>query len=88
MKADGMGYYKRFRVKWVGRWDSDAKFLRLFRFVWRRGTPGLPGGGYSAKFSVALRPRVFQWCREWHEWSLTICGVRLHYLRSYGGIIP
>ena len=38
-------------IKCVMRYDPTQKKLRLFRFLWRHGTPGLPGGGYSAKMS-------------------------------------
>lgn len=75
-------------IKRVMRYDPTQKKLRLFRFLWRHGTPGLPGGGYSAKLSVSLVPRIFGWARGWHEWRITLAGVQLHHLKAFGGIIP
>lgn len=74
-------------IKRVMRYDPTQKKLRLFRLLWGHGTPGLPGGGYSAKLSVSLVPRVFGWDRGWHEWRITLAGVRLHHLKAFGGII-
>lgn len=68
-------------------WSPRERVLRLGRLVWCRGVPGLPGGGYSAKFSWALTPRLLSWRRGWHEWHLVFAGLRLHYRRSYGGYI-
>lgn len=74
------------RLRWVNRWDSRDKVLRLFRITWRRGRAG-DGYGYGAKLTLALRPKVFAWLRskDCAEVILTILGVRLHYQRSYGG---
>jgi hypothetical protein len=74
-------------VKWVGRWSPEEKVLRLFRVVWCRGTPGTASGGYSAKFSVSLSPRLFSVRREFWSYAITLLGLRLHYMRSYGGYI-
>lgn len=74
-------------IKRVMRYDPTQKKLRLFRLLWRRGTPGLPGGGYSAKLSVSLVPRIFGWAREWHSWRLTLAGVQVHAQKAFGGII-
>lgn len=72
------------RIKRVMRWDSIQRKLRLFRLVWNRGDVG--GGGYSVKFSVALRPQLFSFWEDWREWQLTLLGVSLHKQVSYGGI--
>ena len=75
----------RFRV--VMRFDEIQKHLRLFRLLWERGTPGVPGGGYSAKLAIGLRPRLFEREREYGKaFLITILGLRIHYSRSYGGI--
>lgn len=74
------------KFKWVGRLDARLKMLRLFRVMWTRGKVGMPGGGYSAKFSVALRPSLLSFHREFDEWLLTILGVRLHFQKSHGGL--
>jgi hypothetical protein len=77
-------------VKLFVTWSPDERILRLGRCVWQRGRFqfGPRGNGaYSAKFSWGLTPRLFAWHRGWHEWLLIVCGVRLHYLRSYGGYL-
>lgn len=75
------------RFKSVLRVDEIQKHLRLFRLMWERGTPGVPGGGYSAKLAIGLRPRLFEREREYGKaFLITILGLRIHYSRSYGGI--
>lgn len=76
------------RFKWVFRRDEIQRFFRIARICWERGEPGKPGGGYSAKFSIALTPRIFRWIERdaTTDWRVTILGIRLHYSRSYGGI--
>jgi len=75
------------RFKSVMRFDEIQNHLRLFRLMWERGTPGVPGGGYSAKLAIGLRPRIFHREREYGKAFLfTILGLRVHYSRSYGGI--
>ncbi|NTG07134.1 hypothetical protein [Rhizobium rhizogenes] len=75
------------RFKSVLRFDEIQKHLRLFRLIWERGRPGVPGGGYSAKLAIGLRPRLFEREREYGKAFLfTILGLRIHYSRSYGGI--
>lgn len=74
--------------KRVMRYDPTQKKIRLFRLLWRRRTPGLPGGGYSAKISVSLVPQIFGWTREWSGWRFTLAGIQVHHLKSFGGTIP
>jgi hypothetical protein len=75
------------RFKRVMRSDSIQKHFRLFRLLWERGTPGKPGGGYSAKLAIGLRPRLFEREREYGKAFLfTILGLRIHYSRSCCGI--
>lgn len=74
-------------LKWVGRWSPRERMLRLCRLVWRRGEPGRPGGGYSAKLSLAVVPSLFRFTTEFHGWAVTLLGLRVHYQRSYGGWI-
>jgi len=54
---------KNLRLKRVMRWDRSMRMLRLFRFMWEHGTPGQPGG-YGAKLSLAVWPRLFAWSRD------------------------
>ena len=76
------------RWRWVFRRDEIQDFLRIIRVCWERGVPGEPGGGYSAKFSVALDRHLFRWFAHdgKTDWRLTVFEVRLHYCRSYAGI--
>lgn len=76
--------YKRF-LKLFVTWSPGEKLLRLGRLVWANGEPGKPGGGYTAKLSLGLTPSLFRWRREWEGWVVVLCGVHLHYSRSYGG---
>lgn len=79
--------YKAF-AKLFCRWDGRARLLRLGRLVWAKGRPGVSGGGYTAKLSLALTPSVLRFSRGLlGEWALVVLGVRLHYQRSYGGWI-
>lgn len=78
-------YPYRCFAKLFVRWDERAKLLRLGRLVWARGK--MMHGGWTAKLSLALTPRIVQFRRDWSEWQVTLLGVRLHYQRSYGGVI-
>lgn len=49
-----------FRWRWVGRIDWISKRCRIMRFIWERGEVGKPGGGYSAKLSIAIRLLLFR----------------------------
>ena len=69
------------RFKPVMRLDEIQRHFRLFRIMWERGEPGY--GGYSVKLAVGLHPKVIGYDRTFK--ILTICGVRIHYSRSYGG---
>lgn len=78
----------RWFAKLFCTWSQRERLLRLGRLVWANGKPGLPGGGYSAKISLGLTPRLFAFRRDiLGEWSLVVAGIRLHYTRSYGGWI-
>ena len=71
--------------KSVLRYDEDFKCLRLFRLLGQYGEFGK--GGYSWKFSVSLRPVLFSYDYNYLSYAFTLLGLRLHYKRSYGGII-
>ena len=73
------------RYKTVMRRDNIQEFLRLWRIMWERGTPG-DGKGYSAKFTVGLIKKAFAYQRDARtDWIVILAGIRLHYSRSYGG---
>ena len=73
------------KVIWIGQTDPMMPIFRLARAVWQRGRVG-DGSGYSAKLTVGLRPKMWQWNHGSSEWAVTLLGVRWHYRRSYGGI--
>ncbi len=71
------------KVKKVLR--KDGRLIRIFRVMWIRGTVG-DGKGYSCCFSVGLFPEAFRWeHKSADEWRLWLCGLRLHFQRSFGG---
>jgi len=74
------------RVRWIGTYDPPNRLIRLIRCLWTHGTVG-DGKGYSAKFTIGLRPRLFMWRRESDGWLLTLFGLRLHHKKAWGGII-
>jgi hypothetical protein len=73
------------RIRSIFRHEPCARIYRLFSVTRNIGTVG-DGTGYSEQFTVGLRPQRFSFFREHGGWILTICGVRIHYKRSYGGI--
>lgn len=73
------------KIKAFVRYDDDMRMVRLGRIVWQRGAVG-DGNGYSAKVSLALWPKLFRLERGFHEVSVTVLGVRLHFAKSYGGV--
>lgn len=77
---------KNLRFKRVMRFDEDCRMLRIGRLLWERGERG-EKGWYSAKLSLALWPKAFQWRTCHREWDLTVLGIRVHRKQAYGGII-
>jgi len=81
------------RFKAVFRRDGIQGIYRLFRLVWVRGRPGFPAPGkahslgYSAKLSFALSKKPFGWSRTGNNWKLHVLFVRVHYCRSYAGVM-
>jgi hypothetical protein len=74
-----------FTARWIFRRDEIQHIYRLLRVCWCRGAPGT-GYGYSAKFTVALSARPFEWCRDTRtDIILAAFWLRFHYSRSYGG---
>ena len=72
------------QFKPVMRYDPTQHKFRLFRFGWNKGNVG-DGKGYSVKLSLALRPKLFWWFTGWREQELTLLGLSLHRVVSYGG---
>lgn len=73
------------KIKPVFRYSPTERTFRVGRVVWTNGVVG-DGDGYSAKFSLALRPVLFHRSDEFAGWDVTFLGLRFHYQRSYGGI--
>lgn len=72
------------KFKPVMVYDETQRKLRLFRVIWDHGTVG-DGQGYSNKVAVSLVPRLFGLLRDWDGWRLTIAGLQVHRLKSWGG---
>jgi hypothetical protein len=75
-------FEKHTYIKFFRTWDG--RVLRLGRFVFHRGRPGL-GGGWSAKFTWALTPKLFHFSRDRFGWMLVVLGIRLHHRWTFGG---
>lgn len=78
------------RFKPVMRWDRRERVYRLFRIMWVHGRVGDGNGGYSAKLSAALTPRVVGFRRgSMHrpDWTVIVLGLRFHYQRAYGAFM-
>ena len=81
MKFHNLKYKSVFRV------DTIQRHFRLFRFLWQRGVVG-DGSGYSAKLSVGFVAQIISFNRDTKtDWQVVLTGVRIHYCRSYGGIM-
>lgn len=72
------------KFKRVMRYAPPERKFRLFRIMWNRGIVGK--GGYSAKVAVSLWPKLFHFQRDFNEWRLTILGISVHRVLSYGGV--
>ncbi len=78
------------KLKRIFRFDPGERKFRLFRFLWKNeksGKVGMSSVGYSGKISVAIRPVWFRRQKEFHSYRLVICGIDIHYKRSYGGVL-
>jgi hypothetical protein len=77
------------KVKSVFRWSPHERLYRIGRIIWRRGKG--PGHGaprnYDAQLTLALCPTLFRWESRSDCWFLRLLGIRIHYERSYGGVI-
>lgn len=72
------------KLKWLFR--SHEGVYRIARIIWQRGKVG-NGKGFSAKLSFAFCRKLLLFCRDGRDgWFVILAGVRLHYLRAYGGI--
>jgi hypothetical protein len=72
--------------KHVMTWSPSERKVRLFRLVFRGLHRGIGGNWLGKAFlSVSLVPHLLRCRRGEQGWELVICGLRLHYKRSYGG---
>lgn len=77
----------KLRFKPVLRIDHGGQLLfRICRIMWQQGKGYGGNGSYSAKLSLAIGRRPFSFRRDLYEWDVCLLWVRIHYLRSYGGI--
>jgi len=74
------------KIKKVMSCDASRLLYRIGRIVWQKGCVG-DGKGFSAKISLALTPLFFKKKFSFNERELCIFGVRIHYVKSYGGIL-
>lgn len=72
-------------IRFIGRFSRPEKMLRLFCAVKNVGKVG-DGVGFSRKTTLAIVPRIFAFRREREGWKLTILGIRIHRVKSFGGI--
>lgn len=75
------------KYKSVWTYDEREHKIRMFRILWQRGVVGVNKGGYSAKLSLSLVPKLFSFYRNGFGWRITFIGIQLHHLKSWGGII-
>lgn len=77
-------------VKPFVAYDPMQRKLRLGRIIWERGEWGMktPDGKcipYSFMLTLALRPALFSFRREYDQTRLTVLGVSVNYHHSAGG---
>jgi hypothetical protein len=73
-------------IKPLFTYTPYQKQYRVFRCLLQRGIVG-DGQGFSAYVSFSLVPKFIHVQREWHSIIVVLLGCRLHYKRSYGGIL-
>lgn len=74
------------KVKLVMRGSKRENKYRLFRVLWECGQRGCEGW-HSNSLSVGIHANLFKVDRELWGWAVTICGIRLHRKRAYGGML-
>lgn len=70
------------KMRWILRWDSYQRKYRVLEFNWYRGTYGK--GGYAARLTLSIRPRLLGYKQISDEWWLSLPGIQWHYNRHYG----
>lgn len=76
---------KDFRCKRVMRLDPQARKFRLMRIMWEG--PKVTRGGWlvSNKLTLALRPKLVSFAKEFDGWRGTLLGIEVHFKQSHGG---
>lgn len=66
---------------------QSEKRVVISRLFWETGTRDTIGW-HDNKLSFSLKPCLFRYDPELWGWIVTICGVRVHHKRAYGGRFP
>jgi hypothetical protein len=80
----------RVKFRWIMRWDSDQRRLRIARLLWNRGVWGMKDADgrcvpYSFALTLAIRPAWFSFGSEHGQVRITIAGIAINYHSSAGG---
>lgn len=73
------------KVERILTYSPEEAKVRVLRVVWTRGKVG-DGAGYCSKLTFNIVNRIVGFERGFHSWRFTLCGLQMHYDRSYGGI--
>jgi hypothetical protein len=85
------------RIQKVPNMIWDEKRLCLTRLRWERGPVGFGGTSNKVSISIQLKPQDLWvgafWKRSEGGWTVWICllpclPIRIHWVKSYGGIYP
>lgn len=72
----------RIKFRLILRWDDYQKKYRVFELAWCRGV--YAKGGYTAKLTLAICPRILGFKGSSQEWWFSFLGAQWHYRRYYG----
>jgi hypothetical protein len=70
-------------IRWIGTWSPSERKMRLLRLI--RNVEPVGFGGHSSQYTLSLVPALWRIERSFADFALTVCGVRFHWGRSYGG---
>jgi hypothetical protein len=73
------------KFKWMGTLDSKERKLRLCRWTWATGDDPTVKDWHSSALQISLCPKILMIQPELWGWAITICGLKIHRKRAYGG---